>query len=124
MGKVLVVDDEENIRTVFKRALEKENHIVLVAENGKIGESTYIQYKPDVIILDILMPEQEGIETILRLKEYDQDVKIIAISGGGLGNANNYLDNALKFGAKVALEKPVIITELVKQVERLLTYDV
>lgn len=123
MGKILIVDDEENIRTIFRRALEKENHSVLVAENGKTGEQLYISHNPDLIILDILMPEQEGIETILRLKSYDHEVKIIAISGGGFGNANNYLDNALKLGAIVALEKPVVISELVKQVEKLLNHN-
>lgn len=122
MAKVLIIDDEDNIRTVFKRALEKENHEVIVAENGKVGEHNYIKHKPDVIVLDILMPEQEGIETILRLKAYDDEVKIIAISGGGLGNANNYLDNALKLGAMVALAKPVIISELIKKINMLLMY--
>ncbi len=120
MGKILIIDDEENIRHVFKRALEKANHDVIVAENGRIGEYLYIQQSPDVIILDILMPEQEGIETILRLVAYDQNVKIIAISGGGLGNVNNYLDNALKFGATFALEKPIDIKELVNKVNTLL----
>ncbi len=120
MGKILIIDDEENIRHVFKRALEKANHDVIVAENGRIGEHLYIQQSPDVIILDILMPEQEGIETILRLVAYDQNVKIIAISGGGLGNVNNYLDNALKFGATFALEKPIDIKELVNKVNTLL----
>lgn len=120
MGKILIVDDEENIRSIFKRALEKENHEVLVAENGKVGEEMYKNQLPDVIILDILMPEQEGIETILRLKSYKNDIKIIAISGGGFGNANNYLDNALKLGATVALEKPVVISELIGQVDMLL----
>lgn len=120
MGKILVVDDEENIRNVFRRALEKVNHEVIVAENGSVGEQQYLHHKPDVVILDILMPTQEGIETILNLKAYNNSIKIIAISGGGLGSAYNYLDNALKLGAKFALEKPVNITELINKVEILL----
>ena len=122
MSKILVVDDEENIRNIFKRALEKADHEVIVAKNGIEGERKYIEHKPNVIILDILMPEQEGIETILKLKAFDRNIKIIAISGGGMGSANNYLDNALKLGAKVAIEKPVVLTELVKKVELLLKY--
>ena len=122
MRKILVVDDEENIRNIFKRALEKADHEVIVAKNGIEGERKYIEHKPNVIILDILMPEQEGIETILKLKAFDRNIKIIAISGGGMGSANNYLDNALKLGAKVAIEKPVVLTELVKKVELLLKY--
>ncbi len=121
MGKILVVDDDENIRNVFKRALEKVNHKVIVAENGIVCEQQYKKDKPDVVVLDILMPIQEGIETILNLKSYNNDIKIIAISGGGMGSADNYLDNALKLGANYAMEKPVKITELISKVEILLS---
>ncbi len=120
MGKILVIDDEDNIRNIFKRALEKENHIVSVAENGKIGEDKYKQDKYDIVILDILMPDQEGIETILHLIAINSKAKIIAISGGGMGSANNYLDNALKLGASFAFEKPVIISDLLKKVALLI----
>ncbi len=123
MGKVLVIDDEENIRNIFKRALEKANHEAIVAENGVIGEQLYKQDRPDVIILDILMPDQEGIETILNLKAFDSNVKIIAISGGGMGSANYYLDNAVKLGASYAMEKPVVISDLIQKVEKLLVYS-
>jgi two-component system, chemotaxis family, chemotaxis protein CheY len=122
MGKILVIDDEENIRNVFKRALEKANHQAIVAENGIVGEQMYKQNKPDVIILDILMPDQEGIETLLNLKAFDSNVKIIAISGGGMGSANYYLDNAMKLGARFAMEKPVVISDLISKVEKLLVY--
>jgi len=104
MGKILVVDDEQNIREVLKRALENVGHDVLIAKNGIEGQELYLENNPDVVILDIIMPEQEGIETILKLKATDRNVKIIAVSGGGMGNAVNYLDNALKLGAKAAYE--------------------
>ena len=119
MGKILVVDDEQNIRDVFKRALENAGHDVIVAKNGTMGEQMYINNSPDIVILDIIMPEQEGIETILKLKAVDNDVKIIAVSGGGMGSANNYLDNALKLGAKAAFEKPVNLSNLVDKVNLL-----
>ncbi len=66
------------------------------------------------------MPEQEGIETILNLKAIDSEVKIIAISGGGMGSADKYLDNAIKLGATFAMEKPVVLRELNKKVNQLL----
>jgi DNA-binding response OmpR family regulator len=120
MGKILVVDDEQNIREVLKRAFENVGHDVLVAKNGIEGQELYLEHNPDVVILDIIMPEQEGIETLLKLKAADKDVKIIAVSGGGMGNAVNYLDNALKLGAKAAYEKPVDIKELTNRVNSLL----
>ena len=93
MSKVLVVDDELSVSNVFKRALVNAGHDVIVAEDGKIGEQMYLNHRPDIVILDIIMPDQEGIETIIKLKAADNNVKIIAVSGGGMGSANNYLDN-------------------------------
>lgn len=121
MAKVLVVDDEVNVRNVFKRSLEKQHHEVYLAEDGQQCEELFIKHKPDVIILDILMPQQEGIETILNLKAIDQKVKIIAISGGGMGSADYYLDNALKLGATFAMEKPVVLSDLNNKVDKLLS---
>lgn len=120
MAKILVVDDEQNIRDVLKRAFENVGYDVLVAKNGIEGQELYLEHNPDVVILDIIMPEQEGIETILKLKAADKNVKIVAVSGGGMGNAINYLDNALKLGAKAAYEKPVNIKELIGRVNSLL----
>jgi len=120
MGIVLVVDDEQNIRDVLKRALENKGHEVIVARNGIEGNDMYLKHNPDVVILDIIMPEQEGIETLMKLKAVDKNVKIIAVSGGGMGSAENYLDNALKLGAKAAYEKPVNIGELTNKVNSLL----
>lgn len=120
MAKILVVDDEQNIRDVFKRALENAGHEAIVAENGIVGQQMFIDHKPDIVILDIIMPEQEGIATILRLKSVDNSVKIIAVSGGGMGNAVDYLDNALKLGAKAAFEKPVNLVKLINKVNQLL----
>ena len=66
------------------------------------------------------MPEQEGIATMLQLKAIDNDVKIIAVSVGGMGNAIDYLDNALKLGAKAVFEKPVNLQKLINKVDLLL----
>jgi len=120
MGKILVVDDDKDIRSVFKRAFENAGHEVIVADNGITGEQMYYEHKPDIVVLDIIMPDQEGIETILKLKSADNDVKIIAVSGGGMGGADNYLDNALKFGAKAVFEKPVNHNNLIEKINLIL----
>lgn len=120
MARILIIDDEQNIRDVFKRAFENAGHEAIVAENGIVGQQMYIDHKPDIVILDIIMPEQEGIATILQLKAVDNNVKIIAVSGGGMGNAIDYLDNALKLGAKAVFEKPVNLQKLINKVNLLL----
>jgi len=120
MGRILIVDDDKDIRNIFKRAFENAGHEVITANNGRVCEELYEEQNPDVIVLDIIMPEQEGIETILNLKRINSNVKIIAISGGGMGGAFNYLNNARKFGAKAVFEKPVNHEKLINQIELLL----
>ncbi len=119
MGRVLIVDDEQNIRDVFKRALVNASHEVMVARNGKMGEQIYEEFNPDSVILDIIVPDQEGIETIMKLKASDSKAKIIAVSGGGMESTNNYLNSTLKLGAKAAFEKPVSLSDLVDKVNLL-----
>jgi len=120
MGKILVVDDDSEIRNVFKRAFENAGHEVIIAENGRVCEILNHKHNPDIIILDIIMPDQEGIETIINLKASNNNIKIIAVSGGGMGGANNYLDNALKFGAKAIFEKPINPDEIIDKINLLL----
>lgn len=119
MGKILIVDDEQQICEVFKRALTNAGHEVIVSHEGFTAQQMFMEQNPDIVILDIIMPVQEGIETIIKMKAVDNNVKIIAVSGGGIGNANNYLNNALKLGASAAFEKPVSLDELLKKVNLL-----
>ncbi|MAE08028.1 MAG: hypothetical protein CL661_04635 [Bacteroidetes bacterium] len=53
MAKILVVDDEQNIRDVFKRALENGGHEAVVAENGIVGQQKFLEHNPEIVILDI-----------------------------------------------------------------------
>ncbi len=76
------------------------------APDGKVALWIYKEKPADLIITDIIMPEKEGIETIMELKREFPDVKIIAISGGGKGDAGQYLDMAKKMGADNTLAKP------------------
>lgn len=120
MKKILVIDDDENIRNIFGRALTENNYLVIQAENGAIGEQVFKEENPDLIILDIIMPEQEGIETLLNIRNINPDIKIIAVSGGGMGSAFSYLDNAIKLGASAAFQKPIDLQKLINKVELLL----
>jgi CheY-like chemotaxis protein len=120
MARVLIVDDDDQVRAVFRRALEGGGYEVTDASDGKAGSRLYRQQPADLILMDIIMPEQEGLETIQELRGDFPDVKIIAISGGGRGGAADYLVLARKLGADLALEKPISHEDLLRAVDQLL----
>src|SRR6185295_10712868 len=111
MARVLLIDDEEYVRMTLTQALEDDGHEVIVAINGQDGINRYKAEKPDLVVTDVLMPEKEGIETVLELRRIDPQAKIIVISGGGRINNLDFLDVARKFGAAAALKKPFPIDE-------------
>jgi two-component system alkaline phosphatase synthesis response regulator PhoP len=67
--KVLVVDDEPNIVEILKYNLQKEGYEVATAEDGLKAVKTAIKFQPDVILLDIMMPNQDGVETCLQIRQ-------------------------------------------------------
>ena len=84
MAKILVVDDDTDVRTMLKTMLERDSHDVITAENGTQALQGVQKQLPDAIILDIIMPEKEGFETIVELRRDYPSIKIIAISGVAL----------------------------------------
>lgn len=119
LAKLLVVDDDAGVRKMLKAILEKDSHVVVTAENGSQALECLQKRIPDVVILDIIMPEKEGFETIVELRRNYPELKIIAISGGGAIGANNYLKLAKILGAHLALEKPVEMYELRVAIQQL-----
>jgi len=105
-ARILVIEDDSDLRQVLKIMLEKEKYRVFEAENGIIGLKAFKKEKFDLVITDIIMPEKEGIETIFELKRINPEVKIIAISGGGRIAAEEYLSMAKNFGVSKVLSKP------------------
>ena len=105
MARILVIDDDEAFRPMVKQMLEQAGHEVLEAANGKEGVKLYNAEAPDLVITDLIMPEQEGIETILGLVKENPDAPVIAMSGGGRFTGIDVLSSARKFGAKQALAK-------------------
>ncbi len=81
--KVLIVDDEKNIRRTFKMVLETEGFVVSVAETGEQALELFLEDKPDAVILDVQLPGIDGIETLRRLKEHDRELPVIMVSGHG-----------------------------------------
>ena len=118
--RVLIVDDDEQIRVLLQQMMEWAGFDVLVAENGKIAMQMQSRQPADLVITDLIMPEQEGLETISRLKKDYAGIKIIAISGGGRIGPEAYLPAALELGADLVFSKPFDVQEVVNSVKELL----
>ena len=119
MASVLIVDDEDDVRRVLRRILERAGYETFEAKNGREAIESYKAQKPDVTITDIIMPDVEGIETIRELREQFDAKNIIAISGGGRTSTYDYLAMAQRLGASFVLRKPIDPRSLVIAVEQL-----
>jgi YesN/AraC family two-component response regulator len=120
MAKIIVIDDEPYILLMLKKMLEKEGHQVDMATNGVEGIDLYHKNGADLIITDIVMPEKEGLETIINLKTENPSLKVIAISGGGRVDSREYLHSAQLLGAEKIFQKPFKKDEIVNAVNELL----
>lgn len=109
--RILVIDDEEQICNYVRFALEQEGCSVVTASNGKKAIEAYAAEKFDVIITDIAMPEKDGIDTIIELRETDSRVGIVAMSG--VGASDKLLKLATTFEADTTLRKPFTVDELI-----------
>ncbi len=118
--RIIIIDDDEQIRSMLKQALESCGYDVSEASDGNVALWLNKEKAADLIITDIIMPEKEGIETIMELKQDYPGVKIIAISGGGQGGPKDYLRLAKLIGADRTLAKPFEMEELLKAVRDLL----
>ena len=120
MARVLIIDDEAMIRDMLVQILEHEGYETITASDGKDGIKIYRENPADLIITDLLMPEKDGIETIMELHRDSQDVKIIAMSGGGKIDPETYLQIAKTMGAVEIITKPFDLRELLKTIQELL----
>jgi CheY-like chemotaxis protein len=114
--KILIVDDEPQIREIISMTLENEGYETYTAENGIIALENFNKLKFDLVIIDLIMPEKEGIETIVEIKKI-KDIPIIAISGGGSFSPVQYLEIAKKLGADAKLTKPISSKKLIETVK-------
>jgi CheY-like chemotaxis protein len=108
VARILLVEDDEAVRDILKKALVSSGHEVEEAENGNVALAAYRRQPCDLVITDLVMPEKDGLETILELRRMNPAVKIVAMSGGGrtLGPGQFYLESAQLFGAYRVLAKP------------------
>lgn len=121
MSRILLADDDTQVRKMLKITLERAGHEVVEAADGNQAVLVYDPETIDVVVTDIVMPEKEGIETIMELKTINPEVQIIAISGGGRINPEDYLKWAQRFGVARTFTKPVDREELLATVADLVS---
>jgi DNA-binding response OmpR family regulator len=120
MPHLLLIDDDELFRPMLRENLEQMGYTVTEARNGQEGLEKYASAPADLVLTDIIMPDKEGIETIVELRKKWPGVKIIAMSGGGRLTAASYLNVAQKLGAGCVLSKPFSTDELSAAINKLL----
>jgi len=121
MTRILVIDDEAPVRDMMRQTLERAGYEVADAGDGRQGIVQLRQQPVDLVITDILMPEQEGIETIRMLQKEFPQVKILAISGGGKKGNLDVLPVSQTFGAHRTLAKPFERKDLLDAVSALVS---
>ncbi|MFC1583927.1 response regulator [Fibrobacterota bacterium] len=120
MTRILVIDDNRDIRDSLREILECKGYEVTTAIDGNEGYRMFQKERVDLIIMDIVMPGKDGLETIWDMRKEVPDVKIIAISGGiRSGKGDLYLELSRKMGVKYSMEKPLDIDKLLSFVEEL-----
>lgn len=131
MARILVIDDEQYIRTALREVLEREGFEVSAAADGRKGLELLENEGADLVITDIIMPGFDGVATLERIKKAHPDLPVIVISGGGnvapmeyepgAISTSAYLASAAKAGASCTLTKPFNRQELVSAVTSLLS---
>ncbi len=115
MATILVIDDEQSIRGLLREVLEKAGHRVIEAPDGREGLAQYQKQPIDLVLMDLLMPETDGLEATLQLTREYVDAKVIAMTGAQ--GDRNFLDVAKLLGARRTIAKPFDITALIQAVQ-------
>ncbi len=120
MAKILIIDDEALIRKFLRQTFEEASYEVAEASNGNEGMAHFRENPANLVITDLIMPDKEGLETIMELRQDFPKVKIIAMSGDGVRGQGQYLEMAKKFGANRTFVKPFKRRHMLAAVKELL----
>lgn len=120
MARILVVEDDDQVRRLIDQILQRAGHDVVSAPDGSDALRLFDREDFDLIITDLIMPEMEGMQTIRELRKKDKSIPLIAMSGGGRMNADDYLDTARIIGADRTFRKPFSRADLLTAVDELL----
>ncbi|MCB1480942.1 MAG: response regulator [Rhodobiaceae bacterium] len=116
MPTILVIDDQPNVRQAIETILKRKNFGVFLAGDGKTGLALVEKIRFDAIVVDIFMPEMDGLGTIRHLREIDPAIPIVVVSGHAVTSTRDgkpdFLGMAIRLGATCALQKPFTADEL------------
>jgi len=120
MAGILIVEDDKDLREMLKTSLLMRKYTVFEASDGKEALQRFKPAITDIVITDLIMPDEDGLKVIMKIKEIKPLIKIIAISGGGKAGPGNYLNLAKALGADEIFSKPFSVNELIKKIAELL----
>ncbi|MDP2957868.1 MAG: response regulator [Longimicrobiales bacterium] len=120
MASILIIDDHPEILRVLRKVLEGAGHTVTEAPDGKTALRWFAGKPTDLVLTDIYMPEMDGLEFIMRVREAFPETRVIAMSGGGFLGKDQILKAAAILGARQILEKPFTSEGVLEAVERAL----
>ena len=120
MPGILIVEDDKELREMLKMSLIRRGFTILEAENGKEAITHFKPLLTDLVVTDLIMPEEDGLKVVIKLRELKPSIKIIAISGGGKVGPGSYLNLAKALGADAIYSKPFSIKDLTLKIEQLL----
>ena len=123
MASILIIDDADPVRDILRKLLERVGHTVYEAVDGKTALRMYAGNPTDLVITDIYMPEMDGIEFLIRVREAFPEARVIALSGGSFIGKEEVLRDAAQLGAVGILKKPFSVEECLDVVDRALETD-
>lgn len=118
MRTILVVDDEEDIRLLYKEELEEDGYNVLLASDGQEAVERLVKDKPDLVALDVRMPDMDGIEVLQRIRDMDREIPIVISTAYG-----DYRQNFDVWAADAFVVKTANLDELKNTIRDLLRHE-
>jgi CheY-like chemotaxis protein len=119
MAKLLVVEDDLYLRKLMSQALTDQGHTLSVAGDGREALAQLARSVPDLLITDVIMPEMDGFELIMKVRKTYPSLRVLAISAGGRNSSSTYLDISRTIGADRVLGKPFDLPDLFAMVNEL-----
>ena len=121
LTSILVADDDRLVRMTLRKILESAGYAAFEAKDGAEALEIYRKRRPDLVILDIVMPIKDGVRTFLELRGIDSKAKIIAMSAGARSGKIDYLSLTKRIGANGILTKPFNRVSVLAMVDQILT---
>ena len=117
---IMVIDDDSDVRELVCRMLEQDGYAAIPAEGGRQALAQLSACAPDLVITDVVMPEVDGFEVLLKLRLAAPQIGVLVMSGGGRIAPDLYLETARRLGAQAVLCKPFTRAEMLDAVRQAL----